>query len=413
NIGSLYYARGDYARALQAYQRSLQIREEIKHKPGIASTLTNIGLIHKAQGNYALALDYLQRGLALKQELNDKPSIANSLNSIGSLYAAQDNYAQALTYLQQSLKLSEALGDRSKVAQTLSSVGSVYYEQHNYATALDYWQKSLAIREAIGERASVANTWSHIADAYLKLGKSEESVEYAGRAAATAQQIGQPEIYMNARTTTGLAYEVLNQPTPARQALLDAVATAERLRVQVAGDEQEQERSFESLILPYNALVALLVQQHDPAQALVYPDRAKARVLLDVLHSGRVNVTKAMTPDEVEQERVLAAQMVALNTQLSRLRQQTNTDAARGNELNAQLEQARLAYESFQANLYAAHPQLQAQRGQAPPLTLAEAAALLPDAATALLEYVVTDEQVYLFVVPRRARPSRGLDLQG
>ena len=412
NVGNLYYARGDYAHALEAYQRSLQLREEIRHKPGIASTLTNIGLIHKSQGNYAQARDYLQRGLAVKQELNDKPSIAFSLNSIGALYAAQGDYAQALDYLQQSRQLSEALGDRSGVASTLNSIGLAYYKQGSYATALEHWQRSLAIRETLGERASVANTWAHIADAYLKLGKAQEAVEYAGRAATTAEQIGQPEIYMNARTTAGRAYEALQQAAPARQALLDAVAAAERLRTQVAGDAQDQERSFESLVEPYYALVGLLVRQHEPAQALAYADRAKGRVLLDVLHGGRENVTKAMTADEIKQERALVAPMVALNTQLARLRQQERPDGARLAELDAQLAQARLAYESFQTNLYAAHPQLQAERGQTPPLTLTEAAALVPDATTALLEYVVADEEVYLFVVTRGARSQSAPELQ-
>ncbi len=61
-------------------------------------------------------------------------------------------------------------------------------------------------------------------------------------------------------------------------------------------------------------------------------------------------------------------------------------------ELKAQLEKARLDFEAFQTNLYAAHPELRVQRGEAQPLTLEEAAALLPDAKSALLEYVVTDE---------------------
>ncbi len=412
NLGSLHYVRGDYARALEAYQRSLQLREEIKHKPGIASTLTNIGLIHKSQGNYALALDFYQKGLALKQEMNDKPSIATSLNMLGSLYSAQGDHAQALSFLQQSLKLHEELGDRSGLARSLSHIGLVNYEQHNYAVALDYWQKSLAIRETLGEKSTIANTWARIADAYLKLDKPTQAIDYATRAATAAQQIGQPEIYLNARTTAGRAYEALQQPAPARQALLDAIAAAEQLRAQVAGDEQDQGRAFEYLIEPYYALVELLIRQRDPAQALIYADRAKGRVLLDVLHSGRVNVTKAMTPAEVKQERELAAPMVALNTQLARLQQQSKPDAAQLKELNARLEQARLAYESFQTNLYVAHPRLQAQRGQAPPLTLAEAAALLPDATTALLEYVVTDEQVYLFVVTRGARGNNAPDLQ-
>lgn len=401
NIGDLHKARGDYARALEAYQRALRLHEEVRRTQGIASTLANIGLLHKAQGNYAVALDYLQRALALRQEMNDKPSIADSLGNLGLLYSAQRDYARALDYLQQALKLHEELGDRSGLAYDLGQIGQTNYDRGNYTTALDYWQKSLAIREALGEKATVAATWSHIADAYLKLGKPSEAADYAGRAASAAQAIGQPEIYMNARTAAGRAYEALRQPAQARQALLDAVAAAEELRVRVAGNEEDQERSFEYLVEPYYALVGLLVRQGETAEALAYAERAKGRVLLDVLRGGRENVTKAMTDDEVKQERALVASMVALNTQLARLRQQPGADAALVSQLDAQLQQARRAYESFQTNLYAAHPQLRTQRGQSPPLALAELASLVPDSTTALAEYVLTEDEVYLFVATR------------
>ncbi|HEY0378500.1 MAG TPA: tetratricopeptide repeat protein [Pyrinomonadaceae bacterium] len=403
NVGDLHKARGDYARALEVYQRSLRLQEEIKHQYGVANTLTSIGLIHKSQGNYALALDYFRRSLALRQEMNDQPSIANSLGTLGRLYSAQRDYARALDHLQQALKLYEELGDRSGFAHTLSDIGLTYYDRGDYATALDHWQKSLAIREALGEKASVAATWANIADAYLKLGKPAESADYAGRAATSARAIGQPEIYMNARTAAGRAYEALKQPAQARQALLDAVAAAEELRVRVAGNEEDQERSFEYLVGPYYALVGLLVRQGETAEALAYAERAKGRVLLDVLRGGRENVTKAMTADEVKQERALIAAMVAPNTQLARLRQEPGADAALVTQLDAQLQQARRAYESFQTNLYAAHPQLRVQRGQSPPLTLKELAALVPDSVTALVEYVLTDEQVFMFVATRGA----------
>src|SRR6202008_1702471 len=78
-------------------------------------------------------------------------------------------------------------------------------------------------------------------------------------------------------------------------------------------------------------------------------------------------------------------------------------DQSRLTELRAQLQQARLDFESFQTNLYAIHPELKAQRGEAQPLKVEEAAALLPDAASALLEYVVTDDKTYLFAITKAA----------
>src|SRR4030095_1545941 len=67
------------------------------------------------------------------------------------------------------------------------------------------------------------------------------------------------------------------------------------------------------------------------------------------------------------------------------------------------LHEARLALKPFQTNLYAAHPELRAQRGEVQPLRPEEAAALLPDAKSALLEYVVADDKTYLIAITKAA----------
>src|SRR5262249_22071049 len=154
--------------------------------------------------------------------------------------------------------------------------------------------------------------------------------------------------------------------------------------------EQEQQRFFESKISPYLEMVNLLVNQNKPIEALTFAERAKARVLLDALQAGHVNINKAMSSQEQEQERKLTSRLVSINTQLSRETARSPSDEAVLAQLNAQLQKARLDFEAFHTQLYAAHPELRVQRGQARPLTLKEAADLLPDAATALLEYVVT-----------------------
>jgi len=93
--------------------------------------------------------------------------------------------------------------------------------------------------------------------------------------------------------------------------------------------------------------------------------------------------------------------MVSLNTQISVENLRDHPDQARLADLHQRQRPARLAYEEFQTALYTLHPDLKAQRGQASVFMLADAAALLPDERTALLEYVLTDEQVWLFVLTR------------
>lgn len=77
--------------------------------------------------------------------------------------------------------------------------------------------------------------------------------------------------------------------------------------------------------------------------------------------------------------------------------------------LKAEIARARLEYESFETHLYVARPELSVHRGEASIITAEELTALLPDAASALLEYVVTDDVTYLFAVTKMGGQPAGV----
>jgi CHAT domain-containing protein len=451
NIGRVHDAQGDYAQALELYQKSLAIHEASVNKEGIAMELGNIGVIYSRQGNLALALEYYQKSLAMSEAADDKLGVAITLGNIGAVHRKQGDYAQALDHYQKSLAISEAIGDQVGIAQMANNIGNIHFHQDDYAQALEYYQKSLAINEGVGANPGIANALfaigkvqasqgnheqglenyqkslamyeamgnkdgvaralSNIGDIHQKQGRYSQALDFAERASALARQTGGYEALWGARVNAGLAYRALNKSDRARQAFEEAIAVIETVRVQVAGREQEQQRLFEDKLSPYLAMVDLLIAQNNPTEALTFAERAKARALLDVLQTGRVNVAKAMTASEQEQERQFNRQLVTLNTQISREAARPQPEQARLSELKARLQKARLDFEDFQTNIYAAHPELRAQRGEAQPLKLEEASALLPDAASALLEYVVTGEVTYLFVVTK-AQGKSGVEAQ-
>jgi CHAT domain-containing protein len=58
-----------------------------------------------------------------------------------------------------------------------------------------------------------------------------------------------------------------------------------------------------------------------------------------------------------------------------------------------------MAHDAFLTSLYVKHPELKMQRGEAQPIIAAEAAALIPDPSTAIVEFVVADNKSYLIVL--------------
>jgi CHAT domain-containing protein len=187
----------------------------------------------------------------------------------------------------------------------------------------------------------------------------------------------------------------------ARQSFAEAISIIEMLRTQTAGVDEGPQRYFEGRLLAHHGLLSLLVKGNQNWEALVFAERVKTRVLLDALQQGRTKFQKAMTAEEQGQEFRLKSELTRLNTQLTHATQADKPDAARIGEIKSQLEKSRFSYEAFQDLLYAAHPELKVNRGEASIINAEELAALLPDSTSALLEYVVTDEATYLFVVTK------------
>src|SRR5687767_14434126 len=110
-----------------------------------------------------------------------------------------------------------------------------------------------------------------------------------------------------------------------------------------------------------------------------------------------------MSVEEQEQEHKLRVEATSLNAQLLRLSQAKNSEPAEISDVKKKLDQARLAYESFQASLYAAHQELRRRRGETPMVRLTDFSSILPVSSVAVIEYVVTQETTYMFVVTRSA----------
>lgn len=406
NLGDLYSFQGRYAEALAYFQKSVKINEELAgaaDKSVMGYHLHNIARVYRLQGRDDQALQYNLKSLKIREEINDIDGIGGSQNNIGVIYKSQGLYEQALEWLQKGLKSFEAATDQDGVALALSNIGDIYRQQGRYGLALEHLRKSLRLHEEIGGRLGMARSLKDLALLYQNQGNYPEMLAVSRRAARLAEEVNAPDDLWRAQERIGRALRALGQPGPARQSFLDAIATIESLRHQVAGSGQQQRSFLENRISPWLGLIDLLVSQKEYTEALTFAEQSKARVLLDVLQAGRTSLRKSLSPQEQQREEEQRLRLVALNSQLTSELRRNQSDRARVNELKANIEKARLEYEALETSLYVAHPELKVHRGEASIIKAQELTALLPDAASALLEYVVTDDKTYLFAITKTA----------
>ncbi len=411
NTGVIHRDQGNYARALEYFEKSLALSEALGDKIAISQTLNNIGTVHGAQGNHAQALEYFQRALKLGQDVDDKSMIANALNNIGLTYHSHRDYPRALDYYQQSLALREQLNDKRGAALTLNNIGLIHRQQGDHKRAMEYYQQSLAIREKLDDQAGMAFVLNHIGYLYYLQGDYPQALQYSKRILDIAARRANPELFWIGYELAGRAYTGLKQFDEAEKALTNSINTIEKTRYLVGGGELARQRFFENKLPPYMAMVELAYNRNRPVDALTYSELAKARTLLDVLRNGRIPINKAMSLEEQEKERISNAELTALNAQIYEERQRPKPNLDRIAELEPLREKARMAHEVFLTSLYVKHPELKVQRGEAMPITAAEAAALIPDLSTAIVEFVVAEDKSYLIVLTRDKKTASPLKI--
>lgn len=411
NIGLSYERQSNYGPALENLRKGLSLNEALEDKRGMSLAMANIGHVYDELNDYPQALFWFQKALAIFQEQKMQGAIATSLQNIGEIYRMRNEYPQALDYYQKALALHEELDNKGGMAAALNSIGLLYSDQGNYRQSLDYFQKSLQIREALEAKVGIAQSLHSLGKSHFYLGDYAEALSFDDRATAIARQVGAQEVVWYSRTTAGMTLRALGQFEQAQQALSEAIGVIEATRKEVFAGEEEQQLFFTERIAPYQEMVGLLVAENHTAEALSYAEQVKGRMLLDVLQEGKVPITKAMTVAEREREHQLETELVSLNKQVERA-SSAKKDAAGVEKLKERLNETRLAFSDFRSSLYAAHPELKIHRGRMQPVTLQEAAGLLPDAQTAILEFVVGEQETQLFALTSKNGDPSSPDLR-
>lgn len=408
-LGDVYAAQGDYRRAADNYQQIMKLAEDLGHKEGIAVVSVRLGDIHYYQGNFPQALDYYQTSVNLYEKLGSREDIAHPLLRIGDAYFAQNDNTRALEYYRRSLKICEQTFDKGGQAFLLNRIAEVYAAQGRYEEADDFYRRSLKLQEELGIKSITATTLNGIGSIRYRQGNYTEAAKLSSRAAELAKAGNAPEVLWKTLTSLGQAYRALKQVDRAQQSFDEAIAILEKMRGRLVGTERDQQLFFENKTVPYVEMVGLLIDQNKVTEAFHYAEMAKGRMLLDVLRHGRSDISKTMTAEERDLEKHLQATVTALSSQQRKEISLPQPDKSRLALIDAQLQKARLEYEAYETRIYAAHPDLRAGRGGSEPLSLNEAGALINGSQTALLEYVVTQNRTYLFVLtkPNSTDPVR------
>lgn len=177
-LGAVYYYLGNYGKALEYWQQSLQFSSEINDKEGQAHLLNNMGLIYEKQEKYDSALANHRQSLRIKEELNDRAGISGSINNIGNIYFYKKEYQKAIEQWKLSLEIKAELNEKQGITNTLQNIGFGYYFKKEYDNALAFLNKGLKIAAEINNKHYIKEAYGKLADVYREMKNFEKALEY-------------------------------------------------------------------------------------------------------------------------------------------------------------------------------------------------------------------------------------------
>jgi CHAT domain-containing protein len=438
-LGQIDLRRGDHGDALQKQRQALDLFEQngtSSYKQEMADVLIGLAKIYGEMGRYSDAFSYLTKANQISKPSRDPNTSANIMSAQASLFLEQEDYAEAEDLFKASLATYRVRGNAREQARVFLSLAvieerqghndealqlfqrsmasakslksadleiaagqgwaAVLTEKHDFPNALRVINQSLELARRVNDKTREAELLWRTAQIYLAMQNYGEAASIAEQALTLARSLRLPKLTYLATAALGEAYAAGNKTALAITTLNDAIKQVEELRNHATGRQESRYLFLENKLGPYHTLVTLLTGQGKNFEALFYAERAKGRLLLEAVRRNTADLQNVLTSTEkIEIER-LHDKVLAVYQRIQAVSGHDPTG-----ELKNQLDAARGEFAAFEETLVAAHPELPLRLEPEKPLTYANLNRLVSANDVAYLEYVVTRDNIGLFILRR------------
>ncbi len=199
NIGAAFQSLRRLRKAEQYYLKALEFANHLKDNRGKMYVLNNQAIVYTDFANRFLskadsfpdtdkvfrdsadlysdkAIDFYQQSLALANEMNDKSSIIRSLGNLANAYFSKSNYSEALSLSKQAETLSADLGDNNSTLSIKTMLTKSYFYTDQMDQAIAYGENAVKIARDKGMERHQAEANNLLYQIYKKLGSFEKAL---------------------------------------------------------------------------------------------------------------------------------------------------------------------------------------------------------------------------------------------
>ena len=192
--GSVLHNKGDHVQALESFNHSLSLSQEIHNELLLANSYERIASVNISLGNGGLALRYYYKSLLLFEKLENKKGIAKVYSMIGVYKSDIGESDSALIYLRKSLQVNTQLHDRYNIIENKINMGYVYAYMNENEKAEKIFKESIPDILDLDYDIALSVVYSNLAAIKLRIGDYDSSLFYFDRSNKIAKKISYVDI---------------------------------------------------------------------------------------------------------------------------------------------------------------------------------------------------------------------------
>ena len=193
HLGNLHVGAAKFAAAADYFRQCASV-------PGgglRASCLEHVGESQESLGQYRQAMATLREAIAAAIAENDRAVHASGLAGIADVYRGQGNAELAIQYDQQAMAMFRELGYKSMVSRSLNNLGISYNLMGRSDLALEVYRENLAMLERLNYARGINVSKMNIAAVLIKLRRHEEAAQLLGELLSEFQRLNDPNSRAN------------------------------------------------------------------------------------------------------------------------------------------------------------------------------------------------------------------------
>jgi tetratricopeptide (TPR) repeat protein len=244
SIGNIHLAMNQPAKALEVFNESLLLEEQLDNDLGIAINFQNIGHAYEDLGKPETALIYYNKSLSQNEKINSVVGRSICYNSIGEIYLRQNDYLAAINNFRLAMVYAQQTNDNYYISQTHANIGKTYLNVGKLEKALPELLEYNKLAEGIGSGLLISDSYKLLSLYFEKLGDAPKALILYKKSVAYNDSI------MNEKNS-----RYLNE----MQTLYDAKKRQQQIELLTAENRMKTQKNYLYLSLTFVILLALFV----------------------------------------------------------------------------------------------------------------------------------------------------------